>query len=108
METHHHYVEWALQEAIDLDKFNERIVHHYRVRNPHNPKYDHDFTRNEIRDWVDHDPDNLWVLCDVHHRHSLVGIHSITGPIWGPQDLVSDRYTYTPGDKAPAQSQRDG
>ncbi len=28
------------------------------------------------------------MLCDVHHRHKFVGIHAITYPIWGPQDVV--------------------
>ena len=47
-------------------------------------------TQKQILDWVDHDEDNLWVLCDVHHRHVFVGIHAITFPIWGPQDLVNE------------------
>jgi hypothetical protein len=38
---------------------------------------------------VDHGFDNLWVLCDVHHRHKFVGIHAITYPIWRPQDVVN-------------------
>lgn len=50
--------------------------------------YDHDFTQQEMLDWIDHGRDNLWVLCDVHHRHKYVGIHAITYPIWGPQDIL--------------------
>ena len=103
IETHHHIVEWSLANAIDLAKFNDRIVSHLRHRNPH--KYGNDFTQQQMEDWVDHDPDNIWVLCDVHHRHSLVGIHSITGPIFGPQDLIRDDYDYTPAANAPAQTQ---
>lgn len=94
IESHHHVVEWALQNAIDLQKFNERVVAFHKVKNP--TKYDHDFTEQEMKDWIDHDPDNLWILCDVHHRHSLVGIHSVTWPIWSPQDLIKDGYVYTP------------
>jgi hypothetical protein len=96
METHHHVIEWALMNAIDLQKFNERIVALHRAQDPNSPKYNHDFTEQEMKDWVDHDPDNLWVVCDVHHRHELVGIHSITYPIWGPQDLIRPDYVYTP------------
>jgi hypothetical protein len=45
-------------------------------------------SEHEIHDWVDHSPDNLWVLCDVHHRHRYLGIHEISYPIWAPQDLL--------------------
>lgn len=96
IETHHHVVEWALTNYIDLAKFNERIVAHFRATQPHDAKYDHDFTQQEMVDWIDHDPANLWVVCDVHHRHSLVGIHAVTFPIWAPQDLLLDGIEYTP------------
>ncbi len=96
IETHHHVLEWALQNAIDLAKFNARIIAWHRAKDPTNPKYVVDFTQQQMLDWIDHDPDNLWVICDVHHRHSLVGIHSVTGPIWGAQDLIIDGTQYTP------------
>lgn len=96
METHHHIVEWALANALDLKKFNERVVKHMRYRPHHDPIYDKDFTRDQMLEWVDHHPDNLWVLCDVHHRGALFGIHEITFPIWGPQDLVRDDFEYIP------------
>ncbi len=94
METHHHVVEWALQNAIDLGKFNTRIWPALQGRHP--GKYPAPFTQQEMLDFIDHSEDNLWVLCDVHHRHSLVGIHSITAPIWGAQDLVRDDFEYIP------------
>lgn len=37
---------------------------------------------------MDHSPDNLWVLCNVHHRAKYLGIHEITYPIWSPMDLL--------------------
>lgn len=89
METHHHIIEWALANAIDPDKFNARVLPGLLRRNP--SKYasmKSGMTKQQILDWVDHDEDNLWVLCDVHHRHVFVGIHAITFPIWGPQDLL--------------------
>src|SRR5262249_53727485 len=67
LETHHHIIEWALANAIDVDKFNEHIVANLAKRD--SKKYGKPFTHQQILDWVDHDPDNLWVLCDVHHRH---------------------------------------
>ncbi len=94
METHHHVIEWSLQNAIDLTKFNQRIIARLRVSHPE--KYTVDFTQQQMLDWIDHDSDNLWVLCDVDHRHSLVGIHSVTFPIWAPQDLIRGDFVYTP------------
>lgn len=98
METHHHVVEWALQNAIDLGKFNERVWP--ALKNKHPGKYEEPFTQQEMLDFIDHSEDNLWVLCDVHHRHSLLGIHSITAPIWGAQDLIQTGFTYIPSKEA--------
>jgi hypothetical protein len=92
LETHHHVVEWALAHALDLGKFNVRIVAQHRARPHHDPIYDQPFTQAQMEAWVDHHPDNLWVLCDVHHRHKFLGIHTISGPIWGVQDLLGPGY----------------
>jgi hypothetical protein len=99
METHHHIVEWALANAIDLNKFNQRVVRQLRAKQHHDPIYDKDFTQEQMLEWVDHHHDNLWVLCNVHHRQALLGIHEITFPIWGPQDLVRDDFVYIPATK---------
>ncbi|HTX79971.1 MAG TPA: hypothetical protein VMC62_09895 [Longilinea sp.] len=93
METHHHVIEWALANAVDLDKFNNMLLPNLRARHPKNPDYKKDkFTAEDIGNWVDHSEDNLWVLCDVHHRAPFFGIHEITHPIWGPQDLLRDDF----------------
>jgi hypothetical protein len=103
LETHHHTIEWALANAIVPELFNLHIrkglLRHSQERKaagPVDPIYDefdalypNDLTAEQILAWVDHSPDNLWVLCDVHHRHKFVGIHAITYPIWGPQDIVN-------------------
>ena len=99
METHHHIIEWALANAIDLDKFNQRVVGQLRAKRHHDPVYDKDFTQTQLLEWIDHHQDNLWVLCNVHHRQALLGIHEITFPIWGPQDLVRDDFVYIPSKK---------
>jgi hypothetical protein len=105
METHHHTIEWALANAIDPAKFNLHIrpgLLHAAQRRAEEPgyaavsalykafdtAYGADMSLDTIKAWVDHAADNLWVLCDVHHRHKFVGIHAITYPIWGPQDVV--------------------
>ncbi|HTA91275.1 MAG TPA: hypothetical protein VK745_16930 [Polyangiaceae bacterium] len=88
METHHHVIEWALANAVDLTKFNKTILPHLAERHPQQQDYQKPFTQQQLLDWVDHSPDNLWVLCDVHHRAQYVGVHEISYPIWGPQHLL--------------------
>jgi hypothetical protein len=61
-------------------------------RHPNDPQYQNAFSQQQMLDWVDHSADNLWVLCDIHHRHVYLGIHAITDPIWGPVDLVRDEF----------------
>jgi hypothetical protein len=87
LEAHHHVIEWAHAEAIDLGRFNELIVAGLRARD--GVKYGKRFSRGEMLAWIDHDRDNLWVLCDVHHRHAWFGVHAISGPVWGVQRLMS-------------------
>lgn len=92
METHHHIVEWALANAISTEKFNSRVLPHLAHRHGDKPEYKKPFTDQQVKDWVDHSPDNLWVLCDVHHRAKYMGIHEITFPIWGPANLLRDDF----------------
>lgn len=93
METHHHIIEWALANAIDPAKFNATMLPHLKVRHPTNPDYQKDaFNDEDVRNWVDHSEDNLWVLCDIHHRAKFLGIHMITYPIWCPVDLLMDDF----------------
>ncbi len=88
METHHHVIEWALANAVDTDRFNEILRPHLKARHPQNPAYSKPFTTQDVADWVDHSADNLWVLCDVHHRAKYFGIHEISYPIWCPMDML--------------------
>jgi hypothetical protein len=88
MEAHHHIVEWALANAVDVDSFNRILRPNLSVRHKDEPVYQRDMTEKEIKAWIDHSPHNLWVLCDVHHRHKFLGIHAISYPIWCPQDLL--------------------
>ena len=48
LETHHHAVEWALANAIDVDKFNATILPHLKYRHPNNPAYQKDFTVKQV------------------------------------------------------------
>lgn len=92
LETHHHIIEWALANAIDVEKFNAHLLPHLRHKHSDRTEYKQDFTAQQIADWVDHHEDNLWVLCDVHHRAKYFGIHEISYPIWAPMDLLRDDF----------------
>lgn len=104
METHHHVIEWALANAVDPERFAQFVVTPLAQANPKKygqtvcgaPKRDRSgqvvarrFARAEMLAWIDHDRDNLWVLCDVHHRHRWFGVHAISGPIWEAQRLLA-------------------
>lgn len=91
LETHHHIIEWALAGAVSVEKFNKRLLPHLRHKHGR-PEYRKEFTEEDIRNWVDHHEDNLWVLCDVHHRAKFLGIHAISYPIWSPMDLLRDDF----------------
>jgi hypothetical protein len=92
METHHHVVEWALANAIDVGKFNRILRPNLAHKHPDNPMYKKAMSEQQILDWVDHSSDNLWVLCDVHHRAKYFGIHEITYPIWCPMDMLEPHF----------------
>ncbi|HEX4177057.1 MAG TPA: hypothetical protein VHY57_01415, partial [Rhizomicrobium sp.] len=120
LETHHHTIEWALANAIVPELFNKQVrpgllrraqdrakTDHDPIYKEFDPLYENDMSADQIKDWVDHSPDNLWVLCDVHHRHKFVGIHAITYPIWGPQDLVDAHIVGQMVELASAEIQKD-
>lgn len=93
LETHHCLIEWALINAIDLDKFNKIILPFLKNLHQNNLKYQKEnFAQEEMANWIDHNPDNLWVLCDVHHRAKYFGIHEITYPIWRAMGLLKDDF----------------
>jgi len=52
-------------------KFNKVLLANLRRKHPDKEDYKKDFTADDIADWVDHSPDNLWVLCDVHHATNI-------------------------------------
>lgn len=72
METHHWHVEWALANSIDPAKIVGDFPEMGEADDPH------------LRAWLDSEG-NMLVLCSAHHRHGLVGIHSITYPAWVAQ-----------------------
>jgi hypothetical protein len=95
IELHHHVIEDSLANAIDLAKFNKRVLPGLLRQTGNHSKYGHEFTQEEMIEWIHGDEGNLWPLCDVHHRHPLVGIHAITFPVWTAQDLLVDNFDLT-------------
>lgn len=79
METHHFWVEWALTGAVDVEKLRSALG----------------LDIPDLASWVDHDPNNLMVLCDRHHRHKEAGIHEVSFPVWVAQKFVRDDYVLT-------------
>jgi hypothetical protein len=82
METHHWTVEWALANSIDPSK----ILAQFPVMGA--PDEAH------LRAWLDSEA-NMLVLCSLHHRDGLHGVHSVTYPAW-----VAQRYQRTGWDLA--------
>ena len=103
------HVDWRpfkFKNAIDAGKFNQHILPGLKrqadqrrgakddydkwpdLYKEFDSDYDAPMGVDRIKQWIDHAYDNLWVLCDVHHRHKFVGIHAISYPIWGPQDVI--------------------
>ena len=93
LEAHHRLVEWSLTECIDLAKFNAKIVAAFRREGK--PGYAEDFDQVAMEQWIDHSPDNIWILCDFHHVGVGTGIHDLTYPVWGVQDLLLPGYVLT-------------
>lgn len=78
METHHRWVEWSLINATDPEKLAAQFG-----------------PQEDWSSFLDHDEENLLVLCDVHHRHKEAGIHEMSYPIWVAQKFVKDDFQLT-------------
>ena len=84
METHHSQVEWALAGAVEPAKILADFPQMGTADDPH------------LRAWLDSEG-NMLVLCDVHHRHGLYGIHSVTYPAWVVQRRLRDDWDLARG-----------
>lgn len=92
MELHHHHIEWALANAIDVDKFNKLLKVHLARLHPECQMYKTFMDQATILAWIDHRPHNLMPLCDVHHRHKYYGIHKVSYPNWTAANLYRDDF----------------
>jgi hypothetical protein len=72
LETHHHFLEWALANAVDTSKLLADFPDMGAADDPH------------LREWLDSEGQML-VLCNVHHRSPGTGVHMVTYPIFEAQ-----------------------
>ncbi len=77
LETHHAKVERSLADACDWRKVHE--------------DYPSVYDQESFLRWVD-SPENLIVVCDVHHRSVERGIHHLTVSDWNVQKYLRDGY----------------
>lgn len=77
LETHHYPVERSLIDAVDWRK----------VHNDFPAVYD----QASLEMWVD-SPENMLVLCDVHHRNPEKGIHHLLTQDFAVQPYLLDGY----------------
>ena len=84
METHHDELEWALANAADPAKILADFPTMGTADEPH------------LRQWLDSE-NNMLVLCNVHHRSGLYGIHMVTYPAWKPQRWLFTSYDLAKG-----------
>lgn len=87
LETHHAFVEWALCNAVDPAK----ILADFPAMGAADDEH--------LRAWLDSEGQML-VVCDVHHRHGLYGIHSVTYPAWVVQRRLKDGWDLATGPEA--------
>lgn len=98
MELHHCLVQWALADGIDVDKWNAQIVPLLNSKSslllaPSARSQDiSKMSREQIIDFAHHGDENLLVLCNVHHRSPLTGIHKISYPAWISQKYLKPQY----------------
>ena len=88
METHHFALEWALANAADPAKILAAFPTMGEATEP------------ALRKWLDSEG-NLFVLCSLHHRGGLRGIHSITYPAWTAQKYLWDGWDLVTGKPKP-------
>lgn len=93
VETHHFFVEKAMENAVDWKKFAEfaKTCHHFQTGELIGDKFDWDVVAENPDLFVD-SPFNMIVLCKEHHT-SRVGIHHVPFPEWIAQKFAKNGFT---------------
>lgn len=95
MELHHWVYEDALAGAIDLDYFNTHTRPGMAAHTGDAQTYRDPFTQEQIEAWIHGHAHNLLPLCDMCHRHQLIGIHAVTYPVWRAIPAVKKGWNLT-------------
>lgn len=90
LETHHALIEWAGANAIDWDKLAadhpdlttlHALASAYHAHLLANGSFDGTIDPAIVTQFVD-SPEQMLVICDVHHRSANRGVHMVSGPVW--------------------------
>jgi hypothetical protein len=102
LETHHDLIEWAGATEIDWDKLAAdhpslpnlvALAKAYHAHLDAHGTFEGTLDPAIVTQFVDSD-EQMLVLCDVHHRSALQGIHMITGPVWQLQHYAAPGYHF--------------
>lgn len=77
LETHHTYIEYSLRNACDWRRVHQRFPSVY--------------SQESFERWID-SPENLTVICSVHHRSLQYGIHHLSVPDWSVLPFLKRGY----------------
>ena len=93
VETHHFFVEKAMENAIDWEKFGDfaQTCHHFQTGEFIGDLFDWKAVAKNPDLFVD-SPSNMIVLCKEHHT-SRIGIHHVPFPEWITQKFAKDGFT---------------
>ncbi len=104
LETHHNLIEWAGATEIDWDKVAAdhpdlpnlvAVAKAYHAHLAANGSFEGTLDPTIVTQFVDSD-EQMLVLCDVHHRAAMRGIHMITGPVFELQRYEAPGYSFVP------------
>lgn len=98
-ETHHFFCEWAAMGAVDwAGRFAQEAKWMFNPQSGHNihPLFDWDRVAKDPTIFVD-SMHNMIVLCPVHHRDPVKGIHHVPYPEWILQRFPVEGFTFLEG-----------
>ena len=95
IELHHCVAQFALENGVDLEKWNKTIIPLFNkgiIWNPNQEKLVAPMTAQEVVNFVNYGNANMLPLCTKHHRGKFTGIHSLSYPIWISQKFLQSQY----------------
>lgn len=95
IELHHCLAQFALENGVDLDKWNNVIIPLFNqgvIWNPNKITLKSPMTAQEVVDFVNFGNANMLPLCTLHHVGRFTGIHRLTYPIWIAQKFLQQKY----------------